>query len=232
MRHRAVVCSLIAACLVSASAISAGDAPARPQEAEAKPKVPERPPLVINEPFAALARGAYEDRVAALAGLLERADELAEAAQAEAARLRALPAVEISRHRQVLDFVCSALDVIPAEAAAMSSWEAGLSPEAAKISGRTCDLTCQNEQVSALLTRAGRGWGVSVSLSPAAAFMKSGLLLDLEGAPPLGEFVKWLQAEEDLVCGHVGDGLIFAPRCSAALAKKLRRKPDGAATGR
>ncbi len=185
------------------------------KKTDAKKKT--RPAINIEQTFAPLAKGGYSERLTAFAALLPRAGELSAAARAEAARLRKLPEQSNPVSKRMLAFVTGSLDDLAAEVPVMAAWKPGLPQGARKVSGRRVDLTSKNQPVAEVLARAGKGWGVAIELSPAARRFKAALDLDLAGNPNMKEFLGWLAADQNLVCGHVGEKVVLVAPASVAL---------------
>ena len=188
-----------------------------------RPKEKAKPGLQVDPHFVPLVEGKFSERAAALAAALACAHDLAAPARAEAARLRALTEVERAGHRDMLDWLLGCLDDLVAEEALVRSWKKGLSKEAEAISGRTVDLTCTNSPVADVLSKASKGWGLAFELSPAARRLNSGLEMSLDGAPSLEQFVKWLAAGNELICGHAGGKLVLVPPASVKLAENIEK---------
>jgi hypothetical protein len=170
--------------------------------------------------------------LAALADLVERGEQLAGRAAAEAKRLRKLPKQRNERVQGVVDSVISSLETVAAERALMAKWKKGLSKKADSISGKQADMTCTNLAVGKLLRKASEGWGVTIELSPAARKFKATLDVDVEGSPTLKQFLDWLAADQGLTYGHAEGKMVFVPNCSLKLAAAIRAKKKSGADGK
>ncbi|HOX07803.1 MAG TPA: hypothetical protein PK280_15490 [Planctomycetota bacterium] len=179
--------------------------------------------ISVQEPFTGLFDGkTHSARVGALRELLPRAAEVAAAARAEAARLRALPQPpDGSARRKILDFTLQALDSLPAEAELMKSWKPGLPPSAEASAGRVVAMDCSDQSIGVILRKASAGWGLGIDLSPAAWPAAGAMDATLGGSPTLRQFLDWLCQEQGLVCGHSADRIVLVLPASVKLRERL-----------
>lgn len=208
-------------------ALALAPAPAGEADPGARPEKPKpQAPFEVNPPFGKLVVGDYADRMAAFTDLLPRAAELADAAKAEAARLRALPPPEDgSVARRIMDFVTGCLDALSAEAEIMKSWKKGLLASAEKVgaAGKVVALDCRDKPIAEVLARASAGYGLSIELSPATRIATGALDVDLEGAPTLKQFIGWLETDRGLVCGCSGEKIVLAVPASVKLRENIEK---------
>jgi len=201
--------------------------PAAAGEAAVKDKPPKPKPQALFEvqpPFGSLVIGDYGDRVKAFMDFLPKAAELAPAAKAEAARLRALPPPEANTAAQrIMAFVTGSLDALCAEAELMKSWKKGPPPSAGKVIDKVVAMDCKEKPIADVLAKASAGWGVTFELSPAARIATGAMDVDLEGAPSLKDFLKWLADEQGLLCGFVGEKIVLTTAASVKLQENIEK---------
>jgi hypothetical protein len=203
-------------------AVVGASAPAGEPAADKKEAEPQR--IEVQPPFDKLVTGDYPERLAALTALVPRAAELADAAKAEAARLRALPPPkEGSVGRRIMDFATGALDALAAESELMKTWKPGLPAAAEKVKGQKVALDCKDTAIEAVLKRGSAAWGVTLELSPAGTVLRGALDVSLVGSPTLKEFVDWLCAEQGLVCGQAGGKVVLVPPAALQLQANIEK---------
>jgi hypothetical protein len=202
---------------------AAGEAPGK----GGKPKP--QAEFEIKPPFDALVVGKADERMTAFTALIPKAAELAEAARAEAARLKALPTPEepTATRQRILDAATGALDALVAEAEAMKAWKPGLPAAAEKVQGKTVPMDCKDQPIGAVLKKAAAGWGLGIELSPAAVRTVGALGVDLEGSPSLRQFLEWLAAEQGLICGQSGEKVVLVPAGSLKLRENIEKAGGG-----
>jgi len=218
--------ALVSAGIVLLAALFAGAGEPQPPAKAAQPKPDAE--IAVKPPFDKLYSSKYHrERVAALVALLPRAEELSEAAKAEAARLRGLPAPEEgSAARGILDFAIGSLEAIAAEPEVIKKWKRGLPAAAQKSAEKVVALDCRDKPIAEVLRRASAGWGVSIEMSPAAWRAAGALDVSLEGSPTLGQFLDWLCAEQGLVCGASGERVVLVLPASLRLQENIEKAKD------